>query len=167
MASSSEHYPRAVNAIYSVLSKKRGNKETKVADERKSDRLNLIACLDLVELQLHRIVFEQKDRFRNEFVEDFPGPWDEVKRRFEAAREQIRSDELDWRYVEGVGLTKSHLLWKRKLLEKAGRLGVLRRFLSMANSFLGSLVGALPVLEFVKEYKEMVEASLKIVRSVE
>ncbi len=59
------------------------------------------------------------------------------------------------------------LIWKRDLLKKAKKLGVLRRFLDMANSFLGSLSGGLPVVEFIKEYKDMVEASLKIVRSVE
>ena len=136
-------------------------------DDRSDDKQNLIACLNLIETELRRIVFDQRERFRIEFRDDFPGPWMEVQRRFDLVRTQIRNDDLDWHYVEGVGLTKSDLVWKRSLLEKAARMGVLRRFLSMANTFLGSLSGALPIIEFIKEYKEMVEASLKIVRSFE
>lgn len=127
----------------------------------------LIECLDIIEKQLHQIVFDLQDRFRQESRENFPGPWPEVERRFKIARRQIESDEIDWHYVEGVGLTRSVLIWKRNLLKKAPKTGVLRRFLDIANSILGSLSGGLPVVEFIKEYKDMVEACLKIVRSIE
>lgn len=135
-----------------------------MADERSADKANLIACLDLTEARLSLVVHGDKKELRAEFRGDFPGPWNEVRERFELARKQIRNDEVDWHYVEGVGLTKSALIWKRSLLEKAVKVGPLRRFLSMANSFLGSLSGPLPIVDFIKEYKEMVEASLKIIR---
>jgi hypothetical protein len=95
-----------------------------------------------------------------EFRDDFPGPWEEVQKRFESTRRQIRDDDLDWHYVEGVGLTRSELVWKKTLLEKAARGRVLRRFLNMANSFLGSLTKPLPGVEYIKEFKEMVEATV-------
>jgi hypothetical protein len=138
-----------------------------MADERESDKMALVECLNIIEEQLNYIVFHRGDLFRQEFRENFPGPWEEVVKRFQIARMQIENDEIDWRYVEGVGLTRSTLLWKRDLLRKARQTGVLRRFLDMANSFLGSLSGGPPIVEFIKEYKDMVEASLRIVRSVE
>ena len=78
-------------------------------DARSGDKDNLIACLNLIESQLRQIVFELRDRFREEFRDSFPGPWEEVQRRFELARKQIRNDELDWHYVEGVGLPDLNL----------------------------------------------------------
>jgi hypothetical protein len=136
-------------------------------DKRAEDKKLLIECLKMIEEQLQFIVFHLPEKFRQEFRQEFPGPWEEVQRRFASARDQIEKDEIDWQYVEGVGLTSSTLKWKSDLLDKARRGGVLRRFLDMANSFLGSLSGALPIVEFIKEYKDMVEASLRIVRSVE
>ena len=137
-------------------------------DERQHDKDLLIECLNMIEEQLRSIIERQREKFRQEFREEFPGPlWEEVGRRFAAARRNIEKDEIDWRYVEGVGLTSSALIWKTNLIRKAQKGGVLRRFLDMANSFLGSLSGGLPVVEFIKEFKEMVEASLKIVRSIE
>ena len=133
-------------------------------NERANDKAALIECLNIIESELQHIVFEMRERFRKEFLEDFPGPWKEVQLRFDTARKQIQDDNLDWHYVEGVGLTKSTLIWKRDLLRKAQRTGVLRRFLDMADSFLGSLSDGLPIIEFIKEYQDMVEASLKIVR---
>lgn len=139
-----------------------------MSDDRSEDKKKLIECLNLIESQLHVIVFDQKEKFRAEFRDYFPGPsWNEILQRFELARRAIENDDLDWEYVEGVGLTNKNLVWKRDLHREAKRMGILRRFLAMANSFLGSLGGALPMLEFIKEYKDMVEASLKIVRSIE
>lgn len=41
-----------------------------------------------------------------------------------------------------------------ELPTKVARLRVVRRFLSMANSFLENLSGALPIVEFVKTIQE-------------
>jgi len=127
------------------------------------DKLVLVECLDLTEKQLRFIVFERKELFRKEFLRYFPGPWDEVEHRFKAARTQIKADDVDWVYLEGVGLTKTTAAWKRDLMREAAKHGVIGRFLDLANSFLGSLSGGLPVVEFIKEYKDCVEGCLKII----
>jgi hypothetical protein len=137
-----------------------------MAVERESDK-KALKCLNFIEVKLRQIVFDEKEKFRQEFRDDFPGPWNEITQRFAEARKQIENDELDWHYVEGVSLTSSVLIWKRDLLRKAVGTKVPRRILDIVNSFLGSLSGAIPVLEFIKEYKDMVEACLKIVRSIE
>ncbi len=76
-------------------------------DDRAGDKKLIIECITMIEDQLRHIVFDLRERFRQEFREDFPGPWPEVERRFEVARKQIAEDDIDWHYVEGVGLTSS------------------------------------------------------------
>jgi hypothetical protein len=122
--------------------------------------------LTKVERQLFIIVHEpqQSARFRREFQEFFPGPWEEVAASFDKSRQMLASDELDWEYVEGIGLTGRMLDWKRRFLDETVREGGISRFLKVANSFLGSLSKVLLPLEAVKEYKEFVEAALKYLR---
>jgi hypothetical protein len=137
-----------------------------MASNREDDKRSLIECLDLIEKRLEEIL-TRKELFRKEFLEDLPGPWEEVRHHFDVARKHILADQIDWVYLENVGLTSSALAWKRNLLKKAARLGVVRRFLSMADSFLGSLCGGLAVVEFIKEYKEFVESCIKVNRAME
>jgi len=94
-------------------------------------------------------------------------PWPEIERHFQVARTQIQKGEIDWRYVEGVGLTSPTVAWKRDIMKEAAKQGVMSRFLKLANSFLGSLSGGLPIVEFIKEFKDFVEACLKLRRVYE
>jgi|SRR4051812_7397227 hypothetical protein len=127
------------------------------------DKQSLIDCLHLIESQLRHIVFDLKGLFWPEFTESFPGPWKEVAHRFALAKKQIETDDINWEYVEGVGLTGPTLAWKRDLMAKAAKRGFIGRFLKFANSFLGSLAKGLPVVEFIKEYKEMVEGCIAVI----
>src|ERR1035437_1364873 len=131
------------------------------------DKKVLIAMLTSIEEQLRILVLERPKQFRKDYLELLPGPWLEVQRRLETARKQIHDDQIDWQYVEGVGLTSKTALWKQKILTKSIRSGVWGRILKVCNAILGSLSGALPILEFVKEYKDCVEGCLRIIRSPE
>ena len=132
---------------------------------RERDRRILISILIDIERGLGQIVIlpvvpETRGRFVKAFADLIPGPWEEVTRAFSQARQQVESDDFDWQYVEGVGLTGQMLEWKRSMLDRTIQHGGIRRFLKIANSLLGSLSGAIPVLEIVKEYKENVEAAM-------
>jgi hypothetical protein len=48
------------------------------------------------------------------------------------------------------------------MLTAAIKQGVVARTLKIINSILGSMLAGLPVLEPVKEYKELVEAALAV-----
>ena len=81
---------------------------------RKQDKEILIECLTLIEGEL-QIIIATKKLFRQEFVEDIPGPWDEVQETFRReARRQIENDSIDWQYVEGAGLVGRNLAWETK-----------------------------------------------------
>jgi hypothetical protein len=142
-----------------------------MADEgRKQDKKELIEILTTIEHRLHFIVSEAmagpptQRGFRKEFLELFPGPWGEVEHNFRLARAMIERGDFDWKYIEGLGMAGPTLRWKKRMLDETVRQGVVSRFFKVANSILGSLSKAVPPLEFVKEYKEMVEAAMKFVR---
>lgn len=138
--------------------------------EHQEDKEILLAMLVTIEKRLYAIVSaptEQplgKPRFRKEFVQMFPGPWQVVEGSFRRARDMIERDDVNWEYVEGVGMTGPMLRWKKQFLDETVRQGVVGRFLKVANSILGSLSKAVPPLEIVKEYKEHVEAAMRYVR---
>jgi hypothetical protein len=131
-------------------------------DEKKKDFQTLINLLTVVEEQLKIVVHERKDLFRKEFLEYLPGPWAEVERHFAQARQQIENGNLEWEYVESVGLTGDALLWKEKILRESVRQKIVGRILKVANGFLGSLLKGLPMAEFIKEYKDFVEGCMKL-----
>jgi hypothetical protein len=131
-------------------------------DEKKKDFQTLINLLTVVEEQLKIVVHERKDLFRKEFLEYLPGPWTEVERHFAQARQQIENGNLEWEYVEGVGLTGNALLWKEKILRESVRQKIVGRILKLANGFLGSLLKGVPMAEFIKEYKDFVEGCMKL-----
>lgn len=137
---------------------------------REQDKKELIEILTTIEHRLDFIVSKaMADRhaqrgFRKEFMEFFPGPWGEVEHNFRLARSMIERDDVDWKYIEGLGMAGPTLRWKKRMLVESVRQGVVSRFFKVANSILGSLSKAVPPLEFVKEYKEMVEAAMKYVR---
>lgn len=112
--------------------------------------------------------------------------WPEVERRLNAAEEQIgrirnEGDTL-WQDLNAVGLTGNVLEMKLSVLERivapfrraslsaapepptGGRRP--SRILKWVNSFLGSLKQAIPGVEFVKEYKEMVELTVEHRRNI-
>jgi hypothetical protein len=76
----------------------------------------------------------------------------------------IEREELNWEYVEGVGMTGNWLRWKKRLLDESVREGTVGRFLKFANAILGSLAKVIPPLEVVKEYKECVEGAQRYFR---
>lgn len=139
-------------------------------DEHREDKRILVEMLFTIEKRLYIIVSEQgaegstQRRFRKEFVEMLPGPWQVVHENFEHARDMIEKDDVRWEYVEGVGMTGHVLVWKKRFLDETVRQGAVGRFLKVANSILGSLSKAVPPLEIVKEYKELVEAARRYVR---
>lgn len=132
---------------------------------RDTDKRILISILVDIEKGLVRIIAvpidaARRGRFLKGFAELIPGPWDEVARSFNQARAPIEKEDLDWQYVEGIGLTGRMLEWKRSMLDRVIQHGGIRRILKIANSLLGSLSGAIPVLEIAKEYKENIEAAM-------
>lgn len=137
-------------------------------DGHAADKVILIEILVTMERQLFLIVSQPSDaklvkrsRFRKEFASFFPGPWRQVAGSFERARTMIQKDEVDWQYIEGVGMTGDWLRWKKRFFDETVKEGGVSRFLKVANSILGSLAKAIAPLEIVKEYKENVEAALR------
>jgi len=135
--------------------------------QREKDKRILVEMLVIVEDRLYRVVVElshaapqSKLKFRNEYAQFFPGPWEEIKTRFDQSRQIVQGDDLDWQYVEGIGLTGKMLEWKKRFLDQVVEEGGTTRFLKVANSLLGSLSTVIPPLEAVREYKEHVEAAM-------
>ena len=124
----------------------------------------LVEILKTIESQLEKLVLHSPRKFRKEFAKLLPGPWKEVTRRFELARQQIAGTNVDWAYIEGVGLTSTSAKWKQDVLDAAVKTGVWSRILKVCNAILGSLSGAIPAVEFIKEYKDCVEACLRVIR---
>lgn len=134
------------------------------------DKKILIGMLVTIEKRLHFIVFEGdrdaagRSRFRKEFIHMLPEPWREVEQAFLTARNMIERDEVNWEYVEGIGMTGNMLRWKKAMLDESVKEGAVGRFLKFANAILGSLAKVIPPLEIVKEYKECVEGAQKYFR---
>jgi len=139
-----------------------------MADEnRAQDTQLLIAMLTTIETRLHVIVFEpidQQTKFRLEFVRFLPGPWKEVEGCFAIARNMFEHDDVVWHDLDTVGMTGVALRWKNDILDETVKQGGISRFFKIANSILGSLAKVIPPLEFVKEYKEIVEGTLKYLK---
>ena len=64
--------------------------------------------------------------------------------------------------MEGAGLVRDSLQFKRNMLTEAIKEKVFARLLKIINSILGSLSTVFPFLEAVKEYKEHVEAAIAV-----
>jgi len=112
--------------------------------------------------QLKLIVFQRRELFRTEFRPYFPGPWPDVEGRLTRTVNSLERDDFNWEYVEGAGLVRDSLQFKRNMLTEAIKEGVVARLLKIINSILGSLASVFPFLEAVKEYKEHVEAAIAI-----
>jgi hypothetical protein len=85
-----------------------------------------------------------------------------VETRLSQAVTELEKDNVNWEYVEGAGLVRDSLQFKRNMLTEAIKQGVVARTLKIINSILGSLSGVFPFLEAVKEYKEHVEAAIAV-----
>jgi hypothetical protein len=129
---------------------------------REQDRRILISIVDDIGRQLEIIVFQEKSIFRAEYKQHFPGPWRDVHERLSRARTALEKDDFNWEYVEGAGLVRDSLQFKRDMLNQAIKQGVVSRTLKIINSILGSLSKVFPFLEAVKEYKEHVEAAISV-----
>jgi len=129
---------------------------------RDDDKKKLDDMLRIIHDELERLVTKQLDLFRQELKEHFPGPWPIIADRIERARDGLK--DLDWVYVEGVGLIGRELAFKYDLLkyEVTDGKGTLYGLFKRANSILGTLskIPLLGFLETVKEYKEQVECSI-------
>jgi hypothetical protein len=136
--------------------------DIKSPPEREHDKRILIGIVTDIGDQLRIIVFERQDLFRTEFRPFFPGPWRDVEARLSRAVHDLEHDNFNWDYVEGAGLVRDGLQFKRSMLTAAIKQGVAARVLKIINSILGSLTGVFPFLEAVKEYKEHVEAAIAI-----
>ncbi|MGA7630364.1 MAG: hypothetical protein WCB11_06335 [Terriglobales bacterium] len=129
---------------------------------RQQDKGILISIVDDIGPQLKLIVFEKKHIFRSEYQKYFPGPWRDVEERLSRARTALEKDDFNWDYVEGAGLVRDSLRFKRDMLTQAIKQGVVSRLLKIVNSVLGSLSHVFPFLEAVKEYKEHAEAAISV-----
>jgi hypothetical protein len=134
--------------------------------EQTEDKKLLIEMLITIEKRLYIVVFRHADevrgqRFRKEFRQIVTEPWPQVEHAFRDARNIIESEQLNWEYVEGVGMTGNWLRWKKRLLDESVKEGTVGRFLKFANAILGSLSKVIPPLEIVKEYKDCVEGAMK------
>lgn len=132
-------------------------------DEREKDRRILISVIVDIRDQLRFIVFERRDLFRTEYRQYFPGPWNDVEGRLNRAANTLEAQQPDlhWEYLEGVGLVRDSLQFKRDMLTQAKK-GPISRLLKVINSILGSLAKVFGFLEAVKEYKEMIEAAISV-----
>ena|ERR1700687_4967753 len=136
--------------------------DDKLAAEREHDKRILITIVTDIGNQLKTIVFERPQLFRTEFRLYFPGPWRDVEARLSQAVTDLERDNFKWEYVEGAGLVRDSLQFKRSMLTQAIKQGVVARVLKIINSILGSLTSVFPFLEAVKEYKEHVEAAIAV-----
>ena len=134
--------------------------DNRPTDEREHDQRILVAMIVDIREQLRFIVFERRDLFRNEFRQYFSGPWNDIQTRLLRAEHALEQPDFNWEYLEGAGLVRDSLQFKRNMLTQAIKQGVISRTLKIINSILGSLAKALPVLEAVKEYKEHIEAAI-------
>ena len=136
--------------------------DDKLSVEREHDKRILITIVTDIRTQLEIIVFQRRDLFRKEFQPHFPGPWRDVEGRFVRAVDALEHDKFDWEYVEGAGLVRDSLQFKRNMLMEAIKEKVFARLLKIINSILGSLSSVFPFLEAVKEYKEHAEAAIAV-----
>jgi hypothetical protein len=134
----------------------------KLSPQQVRDKAVLITIIVDIREQLKTIVFERKRLFRTEFRDYFPGPWEEVDGLLSRATNALERDDFNWEYVEGAGLVRDSLKFKRNMLTAAIKQGVVARTLKIINSILGSLATVFPFLEAVKEYKEHVEAAIAV-----
>jgi hypothetical protein len=135
-------------------------------EDRGKEQKLLLEILIQIEGRLGLIVHLRphmpgKPLFRREFMEVFPGPWDQVAAHFNLSRQMIEKDDVNWEYIEGLGMTGRMLEWKKRFFDETLKQCVVSRFLKVSNSILGSLSMAIPPLELVKEYKEHVEAAMR------
>ena len=126
------------------------------------DKQVLDEILAIIHKEIQLLAEERLSLFREEMQEHFPGPaWDEIQGRIDIARFQVESDAFACWHVERAGLTGEQGRWKRDVLKSVVRGGIVGAILRSINSLLGSLSGALPILEAVKEHKEQVEAAVE------
>jgi hypothetical protein len=131
--------------------------DDKLAAERRHDAQILVTIIQDIGEQLRIIVFNRRELFRGEYRQYFPGPWQDVEGRLNRASHELEAmqpDDLHRQYIEGAGLVRDSLQFKRNMLTESIKQGVITRLLKIINSILGSLTAVFGFLEAVKEYKE-------------
>jgi hypothetical protein len=147
--------------------------------EKRKDLDTLAEMLLVIQQELYRIVTNRR-LFVRDSQELLLRVWGEIEAIIARVIGLLRQGEVEWTALENTGLTGTMLQVKYALLmqarQEAARVpfadvlipgGSLRgrrgrdRLFQLMNSFLGSLAKALPILEPVKEYKEIVEGSIR------
>ena len=142
-------------------------------DDREVDEIEiLVQMIDRIMHLLHFLVFDGQSLLKSEIAEDqeirrlLRASWEEVDAQTRVAVRiiQQRDEEIIDR-LRIYGLTGSQLRLKRGILQRLTdlfsrdrRQKTLRRLLDFVNSILGSLTGAVPLFDPLKELKEALEA---------
>ena len=127
------------------------------------DRASIIGILTftraLLDILITRIPQGERRRFTAAWQQQIRASLDVVIARVEALEAE---DSPLWTRLVEAGLSGPSLELKRHLLASALGGGLLRRFLRLLNSFLGSLAKAIPGVHGVKELKELLEEFLPV-----
>ena len=127
------------------------------------DREILVGMLGYAHKFLFVLVFERKELLMKGTANVLRMGWEDAEASLVRASAQLR--EIDWRYVEGAGLTGRQLEMKDRLLRMDVGTGIVGRIIRRLDSIMGSLASVLPVLEIAREYKEQVEISIEDLNS--
>ncbi len=149
-------------------------------ETRTADFARLAEILLTIEQELYRIVTNRSFLVPHS-QEILFGVWEQIARLIERAIGLLRTRDVQWAPLENEGLTGAMLAMKYALFMQSVAairervpfsnvliLGGSRRkrdalesFMKKTNTILGSLEKVLPFLGPVREYKEMVHASLR------
>ncbi len=130
-----------------------------MAEERESIKA-LDEFLRLVREELFTIIDKRLGDLPSELRGHAKDSWPEIDVRIKEAREQLRG--VSEKRLGELGLTGSSLKLKIQGFMLARASGRMRRIFDWINTILGSLSGALPILEPVEEFKEALEHSLPL-----
>lgn len=122
------------------------------------DKDSIIGILQFTERLLERLISrlpaDEQLRFSNAWQQ-------QVKPQLANVISQIQDVQSDsspiWTRLVGAGLSGPNLDLKRHLLATSAKDGLLKRFLRILNSWLGSLADAIPGAHPIKELKELLE----------
>jgi hypothetical protein len=110
--------------------------------------------LKLLEHLIDRLPPPEKIRFHAAWDQQVKGQLANVVSQIQGVQSEVSPL---WGRLAGAGLTGANLDLKRHLLASAAGDGLLKRFLKILNSWLGSLADAIPGAHPIKELKELLE----------
>ena len=107
-------------------------------------------------------ILRQRDLFHKEFERILPKVLPpEVKTSLEQAQRDVTRGSINWPNLESVGLTGSQLDFKYDFLRVDVKRGLVGSILTCLKSLMHSASKAFPYLMIVKEFIEIVEASIQ------